>query len=104
MGPPTTSRPGEIRRWDKLVDALTGASADAGSIPAASMFVQEGEPWVPPLSISPSTCAHGLPLPALSAADGCVSLDPPLRHLGLGRCARRTSVSDTEELVSLVEP
>ena len=33
---PTTSRPGEIRRWDKLVDALSVRLTDAGSIPAAS--------------------------------------------------------------------
>jgi hypothetical protein len=31
-----TGRPGETKAQPKLVDALTGASADAGSIPAAS--------------------------------------------------------------------
>jgi hypothetical protein len=29
---------GETKPQDKLVDALSGASADAGSIPAASTF------------------------------------------------------------------
>ena len=35
-GLPTTSRPGESSRWEKLVDALSVRLTDAGSIPAAS--------------------------------------------------------------------
>src|SRR4051794_39351698 len=34
---PTTGRRGEIKWWDKPVEAHVGAATDAGSIPAASM-------------------------------------------------------------------
>jgi len=73
-GLPTTSRPGESSRWEKLVDALSVRLTDAGSIPAASMFVQEGEPWVPPLSISPTTWATREPSSSGQLTPGCGGL------------------------------
>jgi hypothetical protein len=73
---------GETKPQDKLVDALSGASADAGSIPAASTF--------------PANRNCGLEHLALAL----LKLEEGLRQIGrveLGVSGRRANVLVAEE-------
>jgi hypothetical protein len=80
-----SGRPGEIKEQPKLVDALSGASADAGSIPAASTF------WLNRADLAVSFGRNDFVLPLLFQPTGVRlhrSLEVGLVAMVLSRASR----------------
>ena len=70
-----TGRPGETKAQPKLVDALAGASADAGSIPAASTFRRQRDCRD---RYGDSLATNASKLPALVWPESVHSVDPDM--------------------------